>query len=291
MKKSLFLSLAIVLFCSFSYTQTMKNKTKASLGSDFRFTGFHFFSAPTDNFGLGTTYKQVRFKKEYQCAMLRCFTDTTPSYVNWLTFNNMADLGKGGIYTISDTDKLTIAQDAIIPTLWKVLDLKDTFKIEQNKITDLSLGTIYHRKINAIKFKRFVDGLPEGDAYQRNFNQRNYWIVKEDIVVDSLSLVIQASSDLKAKLDAKVDFQNANIGSLGINFEIDKVRDGVYRFYVNHPLIIAVKMTRQSTQGELENSSSAEIEATDADYAEIFRDFKSIYNNGSKKDFSTSYKK
>ncbi|MFA8301348.1 MAG: hypothetical protein ACEPOV_14365 [Hyphomicrobiales bacterium] len=263
MKKNLSLyliaCLAIFLTSCCSYNSTMKNALKKTFGDDFK--DYYAFSYPTNNFGIFTSYEEELSDKNQYCAMTSCLKGIEiKTKKDWLDIDGLADIGKGSPISLSESKKTKIATEAVLPNLWKTLDIGA--KVSNNRIvnTKLITGPAYIRHINKMKFEDYLDSLPNSSRYKRKYNAGEFVIIVSDVIIEYLAVRIEVNNEFASEIDTKLNSGNLNknIGDLGLSANLSKVSTGVYEYKIDHPVIVL----RLAMKPKISNDMKRLIDAT-----------------------------
>jgi hypothetical protein len=224
--------------------------------------GYTWFSYPTNNFGLGTTFvldnsADVPSEANQQCATWRCIgmesaIPTDPEQMR--NFGGYADVGgNGGIITLSETEKRDIAVGAVLPEIYKVLSLDANATSSRTVKTTLSLGRVYPRTLARQKFVDYVKALPAGDQRKMAWDKGMLAVAIADYMIDSMDVDISLDTARDLALNAKLtEAVNKVVGKdTAVKFKVTSSVNGHYTLSVTQPVILATLIRKQPRGGVL----------------------------------------
>jgi len=259
-----------ILMCSCgSYSKKMTKTLEEALGKDFK--NYYAFSYPTNNFGILTTYEYEVSEENYLCGMLDCFDSLeAQSSSEWLDLKGLADIGEGPPITINKKTQFRISINAVLPKLWKTLELQGG--IDKKSITNvnLNMGKGYVRQLNRLRFNDLINSLPDDNLYKIKYLSGNLVIVVSDVVVTSMEAIVELEDSMKIALEAKFasGIVNSEFTGIDLNGEVERIASGKYAFKINQPVIILRFAKKQPQAGTLEEPDNFDEWIPVKDYIE-----------------------
>src|SRR5258708_1959200 len=205
------LSLMLVS-CKTDYTKIMRSNMERVYGAE-DFAHGHWFSLPTDNFGVGTTYlsegKTVDLddtRKEL-CATWSCLNQdgSIPKDENLrLTVLGFADPGSGAEIRLDETNKMDLAATAWLPAIAKLINLNANAGYTNEVATSFEFGRAHKRKLNLNRWIYYwrTNNSPAMTITKTAYFQGKAGTVTEDLVVDSVTATIRPKGNATASLKA-----------------------------------------------------------------------------------------
>jgi hypothetical protein len=241
----------------------MTKKVRDSLGDDYK--DYSSFSYPTNNFGLLTLYtpsggSEKVYDRDFLCDMWNCIgvadNNIPADQKKALAMNGYAAAGDdGAAITLTEKESKTIALDATLPEIYKVLKLSGSVSNSSVVETDLKLGRAYPRKARRAELSQYLNNLPAGDKRKVAYLKGDLLLIVADVVVDSIQVTIKADSDLSAKLDAAIGAPVGNAGKIfkdaSMSVKATSSTKGTYTFEVTKPVILMRLAKKQPAGGEL----------------------------------------
>jgi len=255
----------------------MQKKVKSALGDGGIYgntSSYTWFPYPTNNFGLGTIFALDKSDERpseanQECATWRCIgmenaIPTDPKALR--DFGGYADVGgNGGVITLSETEKRDIAVKAVLPEIYKILNVDASVGSSRTVKTTLTLGRVYPRTLARQKFVDYVQALPETDRRKSAFKQGKLAVAVADYMIDSMDVAISLDTTRDAALNAKLTEQlNQVVGKdTSVSFKVSGSTSGNYTLTVTQPVILATLIKKQPRGGVLgERSDFADWDAT-----------------------------
>lgn len=234
-----------------NYNKIMTQSVKKSLGKDFK--KYSAFSYPTNNFGVITSFENRLSPENQVCAMSRCLNGLELGENEWMTLKGICDIGEGGAITLTQKVQTSISVKAILPKLWDVLGLGADFNKNKVKTVTLSIGPGVVRYVNKLQFTKFIDALPDNDAYKKKYVQGSLVVVTSDVVVKYLNVTVDVDDTTAMALNAKLDAGQLSkqFGNVELDFKMERMSNGKYTFTVNKPVIILRLARKQPSAGSL----------------------------------------
>jgi hypothetical protein len=243
------------------YASTMTKKVQAALGSDF--SGYAWSQYPTDNFGVITSYDPAKGDalddRNFLCATWTCLGLKEPSDpAERLKVGGFADIGKGGVITLTEEEKLQLGATAMLPEIYKVLKISADVQSTKGVTTKVELGPVSSRKVVRQRMLARLKELPADSLIKKAFLEGRLVYVVADVVADSMTVDIKVDTDRNAKLDAEL--LNSLSGAIGkilkqgakLELTVKKAVKGEYQLEVKKPVILAVLAKRQPAAGVLD---------------------------------------
>jgi hypothetical protein len=243
----------------------MARKVKDALGG--RSKGYTFATYPLDNFGLATAYEDKANPSRELCATWDCLGVKDDKKLEAMTANEKlklkvsrvqyADTGDGPSLRLSDDEKNAIGMKALLPQLFRVLNLSFDFANSKSIVTTLTMGPV---TIRTLRRKEMLDHLKSSDAHpleKAAFENRKLVLVYSDIVVSSMTLELKLDAAISSALEAKLEGSlQGKVGQVigkdsSLSFKVDRANKGDYSFEINKPVVLAVYIKRQPASGEL----------------------------------------
>lgn len=270
MKKAtriLAIALAFVLFANvpvhagINFGKIMQKRIKQAVGATaFRndFKGFHWLTLPTNNFGVFTAFGlRNRFDDpsfdNQICATFTCIGESTPvDFQEWLNVKSYADVGQSfASLNLSSDEKTKIAVELILPKIYQVLQIEPSTKIRNAVQTEMSLGTIWVRRLKAQRICDYLD-LPQNanSILKKKFDERLLALAIADVIIESMTLKLTVNKGEDDGLTAKLDTGlNQILGpGAGVKLKIEKEAYGVYKVTTTEPLIVARRVVEQPSR-------------------------------------------
>lgn len=263
--KTLLLLFVCLLMAGTSLAQGYNKKTiksiEKALGKDVR--KFKFFSYPTDNFGIATSYKGQDNDLQRICATWSCIgIDYTkiPKGKDWLNVNGFADVGAGGKeISLKEKVKNDLSISTVLPKIYNVLNVEGGFDKSTIINTDLKIGKVFKRSLNVDKLRKEFS-TSSNQTLKEVFDDGGLAYVVSDIVIESMSVTIKINSTAAAKIDAKLEgLTSKMISDASVSVGFKKERDGEYTFVFDNPVIVARISKRQPAAQKLENTEKIDI--------------------------------
>lgn len=242
----------ITLVSCKSYNSVMVKKVKKSLGKQFK--GYSSFTYPTSNFGVMTSYTDKAEDGNYYCGMNTCL-DIKLSSNEILNMGGLLDVGSGGPITLSESDKKVVSLDAVLPQLWKTLNVEGEYSSDKVTTVTMSLGAGHVRQLNRIRLKEALAKLSDDHPYKIAFNNGKFAVVVSDVVVESMSFDVKFDNNTTGKIEAALSKVPADSTNATLNFGYERTLNGEYKFKVTHPVIVMRLIKKQPNAGALSGTN------------------------------------
>lgn len=236
------------------YTFMMAKRIRQALGDDLK--GYLFYSYPTDNFGIGSTYR-LRKKTDkpddntFQCATDKCLGAKSLSDPKLDAFISK---GGGGAITIKETDQKAIVAGLALPLIKQVVGVDAGTKVSSKTTISLQFGKATKRKLERDPFGKFLGPTGGASASLKDaFRLGELAVVVADVVVDRLDITICVDKASDSKLDASLKGKVGQVvgGEAGVKMSVTTGADGCYSLAASNPLVVAILTKTQPAGGQL----------------------------------------
>ena len=243
------------------YGTFMNKKVKEVLGNKAK--GYTFSTYPVSNYGLATAYEGKVNAAKQICATWDCLGIKSDEKVAALSSEHKmrlvvdgvqyASIGDGAPIKLSETEKKSLAINAILPKLLRALSLSADFARTTEIETDLALGPATIRTLRRQEMMALLAS-PKAHPLQKAVWEKpkpELVVVYSDIIFTSMALMLKIKPETRAEvrakltgaLDGKVGKVVGSDASLG--FTLDNAGAGTYSISITNPLIVAVYTKRQ----------------------------------------------
>ncbi|GEM_PF-3205531 len=241
-----------------SYADIVGKHLKEAMGKDYR--DYEAVSYPTDNFGVLTIYSADAAdprRRNFECATWSCLgVSPVPALTDsFMTVRGLADIGQGGPVKFSDQDKSTFVLTALLPKLFAVLGLNNSYSDNKVTIVSVDMGGAWYRQLDRPRFFAYMDSLPAGNRLHDAFQSGRLSVVVGDVVLKTMNATVTLSQDLKDSLDAKL-MGGTKVGDSSLGMTVAKSVSGQYTITNDHPVIVLRAIKRQSGQNTLQKGPS-----------------------------------
>jgi len=246
------LLLLMLVGCKTDYTRIMRSAMERVYGGPKDFTRGHWFSFPTDNFGVGTTYlsqgKTVNLDDTHNelCATWSCLNkdgSIPKDEITRLTVMGYADSGSGADIRLDETNKMNLAATAWLPAIAKLINLNANAGYTNEIATSFEFGRAHRRKLNLNRWIYYwrTNNSPDMAVTRTAYFQDKAGTATEDLVVDSVTATIRPKGNATASLKAALT--NAAIkGVVGegatLAGAVTQNKDGSFTFKTVSPVVV-----------------------------------------------------
>ena len=254
---------------STDYAGFMRERLQSVLGTSplWAGTSYTWFSYPTNNFGVATTFlltdkEPTPNENTQRCATYSCL-GIAPSAdpVTARTVGGFVDVGSGGTIKLTEKETKSLSASAVLPKVYEILKVDIGAGVESTVTTDLTLGPAYIRVLDKLKYETMLSQLPNADPRGQAFASGGLAVVVADVMLESMSVTIAVDTKKNLTLGAALDGAVNKIVGDGAKLQVSvsKNVDGSYTLVSKDPVIVAALVKKQSAGGRL----SAAMATTD----------------------------
>jgi len=212
---------------------------------------------PTDNFGVGTLYDGTG-AGTLLCDTVRCLA-VSDNKTETLVSKGFIAAGRGDAVTLTDTQKKSLAIEAILPKVFAALGLGGKFDRNKVVVTEMQLGNAVIRRAIKGAIGRQISAhapTPETTTASQSHTIR---AVVADLVVESLSAKVTLDQSVEADVKATLDKSIGKVvgSDASLEFKLGGGQNGKYDITFSRPLIAAVAVKRQPRTGFLSDDNRA----------------------------------
>jgi len=265
------LTVMLIACCNGKYADIMKQAIQSALGSKGMYgtlpnNAYTWFQYPTNNFGIGTSFilpdsTSQPSEANQQCAMWSCVGIANPpdSGTDALSLGGFADYGdNGGTVSLSQDQKCSITVNAVLPTVYNILNINGSISSSTHTKCDATLGQVYPRVLKRDKFTALILAKPADDPMRIAFTTGKLAVAVSDYLITSMKITIHVDKSTDAGLDAGL---SSAVGkAIGkdakVSFKVSGGTNGDYTLEITKPVIIATYIKRQPSAGVLEETAS-----------------------------------
>ena len=264
-------TVVLIACCNGKYAEIMKQAIQSVLGSKGMYgtlptDAYTWFQYPTNNFGIGTSFilpdsTSQPSEANQQCAMWSCVGIANPPEggSDALSLSGFADYGdNGGTVSLSQDQKCSIAVNAVLPTVYNILNINGSISSSTHTKCDVTLGQVYPRVLKRDKFTAFILAKAADDSMRVAFTTGKLAVAVSDYLITSMKISIHVDKSTDAGLDAGL---SSAVGkAIGkdakVSFKVSGGTNADYTLEVTKPVILATYIKRQPSAGVLEENAN-----------------------------------
>lgn len=235
--------------------QNLSAAMKTVFGSQFR--NYQWLDYPTDNYGVGTAYRDKRTTtdpRKFLCATFTCLNiNPTPAMGDdWLELRRQgmqfANKGCGGTLDAALKKQSKTALNALLPLLLNAVGIGAEFSRERDSNATLTVASACDRRLLPGPYNKYIADLKD-DPFELRTAQQNseLVVVRGDIVITSFVVTLGKNSKLHAKLDAELKGKAEKLAGekAKVSAEVTRNSEGQIVIKSTSPLIVGLIAVRQ----------------------------------------------
>jgi hypothetical protein len=218
-----------------------------------------FLGYPTDNFGLGTVYRDQAKSDTFIDDGVHLLGLSLPPPTNsdalqsWLTLGDFASVGVGGAISLSDEERSSINTKLVLPEIANLLSVSGGVSFNNGTTTTLTIDRAYKRLLRKTPFVAKMNSKPATDLARQAFDAGRLVIVVGDVVIPAMTVTVKVDRTTNPVLDAKLNEAAGKIIGSGAELHLDVTTTSVgeYRLTVSRPVVVATLAVKQPAAGGL----------------------------------------
>jgi hypothetical protein len=260
------IGLVVVFVAGFIVYQSSRNDTATALQHAVDRVipmepGYESVPFSTTNYGLVSMYTAPSAQDmDFYCDTWNCLgvpDDAIPQDPDELmSIQGLASVGRGSPIELTVQEQEEYSLNVLLPEVANALGGNVAFDSSAIERVDLRIGSAVKRELRRREFFEFMTERLEDANLRRMFEAGDITVIVGDIVVSSMTLEVQFSSEASAQVETSAPVPASAEGSASLSFGWARVGAGRYVLTVDTPLIVRRIAKRPSSDGTLSPGDS-----------------------------------